>query len=61
MNHGLLRLLDLVISWVINHVTFYKFDSSHWLKSQHSGWREHSGWRALKSITGHVIYNPAYN
>ena len=31
------------------------FDSSHWLKSQHSGWR------ALKSITGHVIYNPAYD
>ena len=29
------------ISRIINHVTCYKFDSSHWLKLQHSDWKEY--------------------
>ena len=33
------RLQDLSISQVISHVTPYKFNSSHWLKLQHSDWR----------------------
>ena len=27
------------ISRVINHMTCYKFECSHWLKLQHSDWR----------------------
>ena len=33
---GLFSLQDLIISQVINHVTCYRCDSSHWLKLQHS-------------------------
>ena len=29
----------LSISRVINHMTCYKFECSHWLKLQHSDWR----------------------
>ena len=29
---GLFRLYDLSISQVINHLTCYKFECSHWLK-----------------------------
>ena len=31
-----LSAVGFLIRWVINHVTWYKFDSSHWLKLQHS-------------------------
>ena len=29
------------ISRIINHVTCYEFDTSHWLKLQHSDWKEY--------------------
>ena len=35
--HGLFCLQDLII----RHVTYCTFDSSHWLKLQHSDWREY--------------------
>ena len=61
---GDFKLLDLIISRVINHVTCPKFDSSHWLKLQHSDWREHFNFqlmRALEFIKDCMVYNPAYN
>ena len=58
------------VSRVINHMTCYRFECSHWLKLQHSDWRANlvknffeinfPPMSGLKSITGHVIYNPAY-
>ena len=51
-------------------MTCYKCECSHWLKLQHSDWRANlvkdffeinfPPMRALKFITGNVIYNPAY-
>ena len=35
------HLEDLSISQVINYMNCYKFDFSHWLKLQHSDWREY--------------------
>ena len=37
LNYGGFQLYGLIISRVINHVTCYKFTSSHWLKSKPSG------------------------
>ena len=39
INTGGFRLEFLSISRVINHMTCYKFECSHWLKLQHSEWR----------------------
>ena len=39
INTGDFRLEFLSISRVINHMTCYKFECSHWLKLQHSDWR----------------------
>ena len=38
-DYGGYRLQDSSISQVISHVTPYEFNSSHWLKLQHSDWR----------------------
>ena len=67
---GGFQLEFVSISRVINHMTYYKFECSHWLKLQHSDWRANlvkdffkrnfPPMRALEFITGHVIYNPAY-
>ena len=38
---GIFCLQDLIISRVMNHVTCYRFESSHWLKLQDSDWREY--------------------
>ena len=67
---GGFQLEFVSISRVINHMTCYKFECSHWLKLQHSDWRANlvkdffkinfPPMRALEFITGHVIYNPAY-
>ena len=51
-------------------MTCYKFNSSHWLKLQHPDWRANlvknlkkkinlPPMRALKFITGHMVYNLA--
>jgi hypothetical protein len=47
----------------MNHVTCYESDSSHWAKLQHSTGLERifQPIRALEFITGHVVYNLAYN
>ena len=37
--HGGFQLLDLIIPELKSHVIPYKFNSSHWLKLQHSDWR----------------------
>ena len=37
---GGFQLEFVSIRRVINHMTCYKFESSHWLKLQHSDWRE---------------------
>ena len=67
---GSFQLEFVSISRIINHMTCYKYECSHWLKLQHSDWRanllkdffkiDFPPMRALKFITGHVIYNPAY-
>ena len=36
---GGFQLEFVSISCVINHMTYYKFECSHWLKLQHSDWR----------------------
>ena len=36
---GGFQLEFVSISRVINHMTCYKFECSHWLKLQHSDWR----------------------
>ena len=54
-------------------MTCYEFECSHWLRLQHSDFRANlvkdfflenkfstNAMRALKFITGHVTYNPAY-
>ena len=51
------------ISWVINHVTCYKFDSSHWFPVRITAFtleRIFQPIRALEFITGHMVCNPAY-
>ena len=64
---GGFQLKDLSISQVINHVTCYKFNSSHGLKLQYPDWWanlekdfffeiDFLPMRALESITGHMIY-----
>ena len=64
---GGFQLEFVSISRVINHMTCYKFECSYWFKLQHSDWRANllkinfPPMRALKFITGHVIYNPAYS
>ena len=68
---GGFQLEFVSISRVINHMTWYKFEFSHWLKLQHSDWRANlvkdffekiffPSMRALEFITGHMIYNLAY-
>ena len=67
---GGFQLEFLSISRVINHMTSYKFEWSHWLKLQHSGWRANlikdlllnkfSTNESTRIIAGHLIYNPAY-
>ena len=37
--NGDFHLEFVSISRVINHMTVYKFECSHWLKLQHSNWR----------------------
>ena len=39
LDSGSFQLEFVIISRVINHLTFYKFECSHWLKLQHSDWR----------------------
>ena len=67
---GGFQLEFVSISRVINHMTCYKFECSHWLKLQHSDWRANlvkdfflnkfSTNESTRIITGHVIYNLAY-
>ena len=67
---GGFQLEFLSISWVINHMTCYKFECSQWWKNY---FKKNplqdllSNLNAVIStnestefITGHVIYNPAY-
>ena len=60
------------LSQLKSHVTPYKFNSSHWLKLQHSDWKANlvkdfflqinfPPMRALKFITGHMIFKLSYN
>ena len=59
-----------ICKYKYKYMTCYKFERSNWLKLQHSDWRANlvkdffkinfPPMRALKIITGHVIYNPAY-
>ena len=59
---GLFCLLDLIMSWDINHVNCSNFDSSHWLNfSEFRLERIFQPMRALKFISGHMVYNLAYN
>ena len=39
--YGGFQLEFVSISQVISHMTCYKFKCSHWLKLQHSDWREY--------------------
>ena len=39
IDKGGFQLEFVSISQVINHMTCYKFECSHWLKLQHSDWR----------------------
>ena len=68
---GGFQLEFVSISQVIDHMTCNKFECSYWLKLQHSDWRANlvndfflqinfPPMRALKSISSHVIYSPAY-
>ena len=70
--YGGFQLEFVSISQVISHMTCYKFKCSHWLKLQHSDWRANfvkdvslqinfPSMRALKFITGHVIFKLRYN
>ena len=54
---GYLKLF--IISYFINHVTRYKFECSHWLK--YSLQSEFQPMRGIKFITGHIVYDSAYN
>ena len=45
---GGFQLEFVSIRRVINHITCYRFESSHWLKLQHSDWR-------VKSLTSEAI------
>ena len=48
------------LSQLKSHVTPYKFNSSHWMKSQHSDWRANfPPMRALYFIRGHMTFNLA--
>ena len=67
---GGFQLKFVSISQVINHMTCYKFECSHWLKLQHSNWRANlvkyfflnkfSTSESTRITPGHVIYKPAY-
>ena len=66
---GDFQLEFVIISWVINHMTCYKFECSHWLKLQNPDWKanlvkvffnELSTNESTQITTGHVTYNPAY-
>ena len=50
------------INWA-TYLTLPNFYFTHWQKLQHSGWREYFNQcklTAIKFITGHVVYNPAF-
>ena len=71
LHYGGFQLEDLSISQVINHVTCYKFECSHWWKiylKKNPLQDLLSSLNALIStnestefITGHAIFNGAYN
>ena len=37
--NGGFHMVGLIITELKDHMTFYKFECSHWLKLQHSHWR----------------------
>ena len=64
---GGFQLEFVSITRIINHMSCYKLECSHWLKLQNSEWRanllrilKNPPMRVLEITTGHVIYNQAY-
>ena len=70
---GGFQLIDFIVTEIKKSHDLLKLNSSHWLKLQHSEWRANlvkdfieekknstNAMRALKFLTGHMIYNLAY-
>ena len=71
-NNGVFQLLDLILPELKSHAIPYKFKSTHWLKLQHSDWRENlvkdfflqinfPPMRALEFIRDHMTFKLRYN